>query len=385
MNKFCKIALILLFGYQHLEGQNLIPNNSFEEYKKCPEKDGKLNKNVFKWQSPNKATPDYFNSCSRNKLVSTSKNICGTQVPHSGNAYAGIILFELLGKNYREYIQCKLTKPLKVNHLYCCSYLISFADNSEIYTDKIGIYISKEKVKTKDKLVINVKPQIENPTGLFLNNSKDWILICDTFKAKGGEEFITIGNFYNDVNTVIKKVNDKSRNKNINKDDRYYIGGESYYFIDDVSVLEISDASKCNCKEKIKNSLLVANQTNPPIDTIAPQLGESIILQNLVFETNKSEILSGSFVELNKLAAYLKQYTQYKIDLAGHTDNTGKEEDNQKLSEARAKAVAEYLTKNGITKERISFSGYGSTKPLTTNDIEEGRQQNRRVEFVIKE
>src|ERR1035437_8775258 len=125
MNKFCKIGLILLFGYQHLLGQNLVPNNSFEEYKKCPELEAEFNKNVLKWNSPNKSTPDYINACSLNKLTNPKTNFGGSQLPHSGNAYAAIILYSLRLEEFREYIQCKLTEPLKKNQLYCCSLYIS--------------------------------------------------------------------------------------------------------------------------------------------------------------------------------------------------------------------------------------------------------------------
>lgn len=109
------------------------------------------------------------------------------------------------------------------------------------------------------------------------------------------------------------------------------------------------------------------------------------VIHNLTFETNRSEILSVSFEELNKLADYLSEHLKYKIEISGHTDNRGKDEDNLKLSEERAKSVADYLINKGITKERISYKGFGSTKPITTNDTEEGRLKNRRVEFKISE
>jgi outer membrane protein OmpA-like peptidoglycan-associated protein len=71
------------------------------------------------------------------------------------------------------------------------------------------------------------------------------------------------------------------------------------------------------------------------------------------------------------------------ITIIGNTDNTGNEEKNRILSEARAKAVAEYLTSKNIDKSRIKYTGYGSSKPIASNDTEEGKQQNRRVEFII--
>jgi outer membrane protein OmpA-like peptidoglycan-associated protein len=361
-----------------------VPNNSFEEYKKCPEKESQFNKNVLKWWSPTRATPDYYNNCNHNLLANADINYCGKQIPYLGNAYAGIIVFEFKSENYREYIQCKLKESLKKNQLYCCSYRISWADNSEIYTDQLGMYISVEKVGRKDKLAIDAIPQIENKEGEYLNNKTDWILICDTFKATGGEQYITIGNFSTDKKTFFKNNTDKSNHKQINENNDYYIGNDAYYYIDDVSVTALINKSDCPCKDKKTDSVLVNHKPKATTDTIAPTIGESVILRNLVFETNKTEILPSSYEELNKVADYLIKHNKNKIELSGYTDNTGKEEDNQKLSEARAKAVADYLINKGILKERISYKGYGSTKPIATNNTEEGKQENRRVEFMIE-
>lgn len=389
--KCYKTVLLFLLSCHYLLGQNLVPNPSFEQYEECPWNytEYAIKKLIPFWFVPTKGTPDYFNKCGRNGS-GIPQNRHGIQFPHSGNGYVGIFLRTSLNENYssesyrsdnyREYIQTKLIQPLKNDKLYCVRSFVSLAQDSEFAVNSFGIHISKKKIKNRTHSEnLNVIPQISVPDSLFLELKTNWISICGIYKALGGEKFITIGNFKTDKQTKIKKNELK---KVARKEEK---GRGGYYFIDDVSVLEITDSSKCNCKEKTKDSLLAVNQTKPPIDTIALQIGESIILKNLVFETNRSEILPGSFTELNKLTAYLKQYPQYKIELSGHTDNIGKEEDNQKLSEARAKAVAEYLTKNGIAKDRVSYKGYGSSKPLKTNDTEEGRQQNRRVEFVVHE
>ncbi len=118
--------------------------------------------------------------------------------------------------------------------------------------------------------------------------------------------------------------------------------------------------------------------------SFAPKLGVPLVLKNIVFESNKSNLLKQSFVELDKLVAYLKRNPNYKINIAGHTDNIGKEIDNNNLSKARAKVVADYLTENGINKANIKHFGFGSLKPVATNSTEEGRQKNRRVEIIIK-
>ena len=160
---------------------------------------------------------------------------------------------------------------------------------------------------------------------------------------------------------------------------------DAYYYIDDVSVVEITDSTPCNCNQQKTDTLpLVAIQPIEKLNPLTPKIGEKTIFKNLVFETNKSEILPLSYEELNKLADYLIKNIQLKIEVSGHTDNVGKEEDNQLLSEARAKAVATYLISKGIVQERINYKGYGSKQPVATNETEQGRMLNRRVEFFLK-
>ena len=79
----------------------------------------------------------------------------------------------------------------------------------------------------------------------------------------------------------------------------------------------------------------------------------------------------------------MKENPDIKIEVRGHTDSTGEEEYNQKLSERRADSVIEYMIKNGISPERLNSVGFGEKKPVASNDTEEGMQLNRRVEFEI--
>lgn len=112
-------------------------------------------------------------------------------------------------------------------------------------------------------------------------------------------------------------------------------------------------------------------------------VGSKIALRNIFFATGKSDIESGSEGELSRLIDLLNDVPSLKIEISGHTDNVGSQSLNQKLSEERAKAVVEYLVKRGIKKDRLQAAGYGPSRPVATNDTEEGRQQNRRTEFEI--
>ena len=93
--------------------------------------------------------------------------------------------------------------------------------------------------------------------------------------------------------------------------------------------------------------------------------------------------MEASYIELAQLLILLKENPNIKIQINGHTDNIGSESANQVLSLNRAKAVYDYLIQNKAETNRISYKGFGMTKPLDTNDTEQGRQNNRRTEFEI--
>lgn len=111
--------------------------------------------------------------------------------------------------------------------------------------------------------------------------------------------------------------------------------------------------------------------------------GQSVVLRNVFFNTASAQLRDESKIELNKLVEFLEKNSTVSIELSGHTDNVGDDRSNQVLSENRAKAVMEYLINKGISESRLTSKGYGETKPIASNDTEEGRQQNRRTEFRI--
>ena len=115
------------------------------------------------------------------------------------------------------------------------------------------------------------------------------------------------------------------------------------------------------------------------------EVGVKVVLKNVFFDFDKATLKPQSITELNVLKELLLANPHLKIEISGHTDNIGSELHNLKLSQARAKTVADYLVKNGIKTERLRHAGYGKAKPVASNDTEEGRQLNRRTEFEIIE
>lgn len=137
---------------------------------------------------------------------------------------------------------------------------------------------------------------------------------------------------------------------------------------DDISITEIPGVV-------VTNTNSITN--TQPID------GKTIVLNHIRFKTDEYSLVEGSTKQLDELSAWMKSYPEVQIQLSGHTDNVGEEKHNQQLSANRAQAVVDYLTENGIEKERLKFKGYGSRYSLADNSSEAGRALNRRVELTI--
>ena len=120
---------------------------------------------------------------------------------------------------------------------------------------------------------------------------------------------------------------------------------------------------------------------NIPLQSL--QNGTSIVLNNIQFETGKYDLLTESYIELDKLVLLLNENPNLKVQIVGHTDNVGKEEDNQLLSSERAKVVVKYLIQKNITADRLTSKGMGATAPIADNETVSGRALNRRTEMFV--
>ncbi len=113
--------------------------------------------------------------------------------------------------------------------------------------------------------------------------------------------------------------------------------------------------------------------------------GLVITLGDVLFDTNKARLKPGATRSLQKLATFLKQYPERKVQIEGYTDSTGSADYNQELSNRRAHAVRASLMDMGVSSDRITIQGYGKESPVASNDTPAGRQMNRRVEIILSE
>lgn len=226
--KLISVIIAFSFCFSMKAQVNLVPNSSFEFYTYCPDAIGQLDK-ATGWINPNEGSPDYFNKCQSIVGPNIPLNSFGVQYPKEGNAYAGIYTFNEVFPNSSEYLQIKLAEPLITDKKYCVEFYVSLADlASSASMNKIGAYFSNNKISQSDWFRFQVSPQILNPTSNSLFDTLGWVKVSGEFKADGGEEYITIGNF------------------NLpGQDDTTYIGGGfpgsgnqrvCYFYIDNVSV-----------------------------------------------------------------------------------------------------------------------------------------------------
>ena len=122
---------------------------------------------------------------------------------------------------------------------------------------------------------------------------------------------------------------------------------------------------------------------NKDLYMIPIEVGSTVRLNHIYFDFDKTTLKSESFVELDKVVEFLNNNPTVEIEIAGHTDSKGSDDYNLNLSQGRAEAVVNYLIEQKIDSYRLSAKGYGETVPVDTNDTEEGRAENRRVEFTI--
>jgi len=230
------LFLLLIISVGSSKAQNLVYNGDFEIYDTCPYQYSIITnielEHALGWKIPTTGTSDYFNSCNSNSNlyanVDVPNNFVGYQNAFNGDGYAGLYAYT----NYingAEYIQSRLTSPLKAGYTYTVSFYISQADSSEYSITEIGAYFSENAINRNDFAPFNFSPQIHSPTGLFLNDMLGWTKIEGTFIANGGEQYITIGNFKDSVET-----------DTINTGIISSTGQDAaYYYIDGVETIEI--------------------------------------------------------------------------------------------------------------------------------------------------
>jgi hypothetical protein len=223
MKKLLLYFFISAFVFKMNAQVNLVPNPSFETYTGCPTGGSQINL-ATPWSGVTTNSTDYFNMCG---TIGYNVPFCGAsyQNAKTGGAFAGLWVINGYGSNYREYLQVKLDSTLKQDSCYLVNFYCNL-DNTTNGINRIGAYLSSMAINTVGPgLVLSYIPQIVSSQ--FLTDTLNWMCVSGYYKASGGEQYITVGNFNTDIAT-----------DTLHNIDGTYNG--SYYFIDDVTVKKIA-------------------------------------------------------------------------------------------------------------------------------------------------
>lgn len=376
---------------------NLILNPSFElknpkielfypgkDYPSCTWGNEPLHFNaaVQDWSSFTESTPD---------LIVWAPDAKGQEChfpkPQSGDRAVGILTYLPaidMGRSidFHEFIQGRLSKPLVKGKEYTFAFYIQWGKASgerhirnlnksvksleviPLAAGSLGVWFTdfEEKNMTLDVAfpqLVWYDPIVTQPG--------EWLLMSKTFTADKAYTHFTIGNFTTDANTATNLPNSTEIDEfnNLNKSWQVKKRRVGYYLLDDFWLGEGTPPA-------------------PPV-SIAEVLkkNNAYTFRNVNFQAGKWDLLPEAMPELNGLVDFMTTNKGAKVEIGGHTDSVGETETNRILSEKRASSVANYLISKGINAERVSAKGYGEGKPIGSNETENGRLMNRRVECKV--
>lgn len=200
-------GLIHCLAYQGFS-QNLIPNGGFETYISCPT----LWSQPYlapPWSMPTLGTSDFYHTCTpANPWFTVPASALGYQFPRTGDGMAGAVMYVQVSPEYREYLQTSLLTPLQAGIAYEVELYVNISNFSAFTVPHLGAFISTvaPQNQTAEDLY-SFFPQLANSSSNLVMDSLGWVRIADTFVASGGEQYITIGNFVDDVNTTLIPTN----------------------------------------------------------------------------------------------------------------------------------------------------------------------------------
>ncbi len=332
----------------HLQEDNLVLNPGFENHPGLK----------FSFTSIDKEVQDVFR-------VSGSPDfyIHNTIAQKSGEASLGFRIYSERGNDI-EYFAMALKDSMRAGQLYCFKFYLKLGTESNYAAKRIGIIFSQQLLRF-ERLSQQIQPHIWLDKDWLIYKS-GWMRMECTYRATGGEKFINIGTFYPDKQLELKKCKG--------------IMQESYYYIEDVSVRNISKPEECRC-----NANIPSTEMNPRWGIYELGYGKTFTLNDVYFDNDSFVLKQESYAELDKLADLLRHFAGLCIEIQGHTSSVASREYNLKLSAKRAENVKQYLVNKGIDPARMTTIGYGPDQPIADNTTVIGQSINRRVVFKIVE
>lgn len=298
---FLLSTLLALAHSAMLQAQNLVPNPSFEDTLGCPQGVPDLDGTCKFWESW-RGTPDYFNNCSNNEGF---YNSWGYQVAHTGQAYIGLLSYQITSPNWREQIGIKLTQPLTIGKKYYLSFFVSCAFNyiyTNIASNKIGALVTT--YQFSDPLSETILPNASTfKSDSIITDTLTWVKIFGSFVADSSYQYLIIGNFYDDGN--IDTINLPYQ----------AVPQASIYYIDDIclSIDSIYSQTWTTNKDVKKNITKISFFPNPASNYINIKSESAIEFVQIINSYGEVVIISEKIFdsELALPISYLKSGIYY--------------------------------------------------------------------------
>lgn len=325
----------LIYYNSSAQFPNLVPNPSFEKLEADPptnfsSKAIDFDKVMQDWETINLTSPDILTTNLINKTRSYKMREART-----GETMVGLL--NNLGI-WAEYIQVPLKEPLEEGKTYYAEFwYMALASKHHAIPKKnpsFGLWFHDGSL-LKTKNYIPEKPQVAAPE-VSSCPPYTWHKMSGVFIASKAHTHVCIGQFESNFEGAMNGC----------------------IAIDDVIVRETEPVLKI-------------------------EVGKTLVLDNIIFKSGTATLEKKSYASLNLLYKGLVEHPKLCISIHGHTDNVGNSEDNIHLSTNRAQTIYNYLIKEGVDKNRLQFMGFGEDKPLASNETNQGRKKNRRVEFLV--
>lgn len=393
MRKFINITLLTLSCIA-ASGQNLVRNAGFEKYYTCPDNYTVEYTKRFipDWVMPTKGTPDYFNRCSK-EMVGVPQNFMGSIFPAEGDGFVGLVLLDtpdvkeeidyrdyvhsgplapvtitnanikkpdtkrrVKSINYREYLQTQLITPLQPNQLYRISFKYALAQHSTFVLNRLGVAFTENPIKQKDG-VLPYKPNAFIDTVALFATPGIWVEFADTFRTRGGEIYLTIGNFYDDKQTQYFSNDISGINTTLQ---RVILTNQvAYYYIDDVRLEPVKAADAGVLSPRFVPFSMLKHNELSKIDTIGRFFA---LLDEVYFDIGQPGTKPRSLCQLDGLMVYLQHNPNLGIELNGlihevETDTVG--------ANSRLNAMKQFFIDCGIAEGRIKLKVLDDFKSIS--------------------
>ncbi len=365
LKQFVLILFIEIFSL-NLYSQELLSNGDFERKTAFPNSYGQsyLLKDWIEMSTGKWSPVTYFYGNGGIGYLPTMKQ-GGKQSPDSGYGFIGLgIGVDKANKIDSQYMETELLMPLEKDSIYNIVAYVSLADKINRALNYIPIAFSENEILRKNKKNISILSYYKLKSNTeYITNTREWVKVSTIYQAKGNEHFFIIGG--RDIGLQTKKMPFKLSLT-------YFLTGKiSYYFIDNISIVKLHN---------FKKIILVSQPTQA---FIKEKIRTKIILNDIAFKFNSSQLKDTINAQLDTLANILIYTDSLKVNILGYTDNLGTEEYNKKLSLMRAKTVYEYLKNKQVPNEKMQCQGLGEANPIDNNKTEESRAKNRRVEITF--